>query len=93
MDIIINHTADVIQYRECVGQRECPYRSRADYPYQRRGGVTGKAINPGFVGDQDPQRRELREAHRPDLCLHALRAGEGKGREGPRLAQRRHPLP
>lgn len=53
MDIIINHTADVIQYRECIGQRECPYRSRADYPYQRRGGVTGKPINPGFVGDQD----------------------------------------
>ncbi|MCU6452783.1 alpha-amylase [Sphingomonas sp. A2-49] len=52
MDIIVNHTADVIQYRECVGQRECPYRSRADYPYQRQGGVAGKAINPGFLGDE-----------------------------------------
>lgn len=50
MDIIVNHTADVIQYRECVGQRECPYRSRADYPYQRRLGVAGKPINPGFEG-------------------------------------------
>lgn len=57
MDIIANHTADVIQYRECVGQSACPYRSRADYPYQRRGGVRGRAINPGFVGD-DVQTQE-----------------------------------
>ncbi|MBI0475494.1 alpha-amylase [Sphingomonas sp. MA1305] len=53
MDIVVNHTADVIQYRECVGKNDCPYRSRADYPYQRRGGVTGPAINAGFAGDQD----------------------------------------
>lgn len=31
LDIITNHTADVISYRECPGT-ECPYRSRADYP-------------------------------------------------------------
>lgn len=48
LDIITNHTADVIQYRECGA---CDYRSRADYPYQRKGGVTGAAINPGFAGD------------------------------------------
>ncbi len=29
MDIITNHSADVIQYAECV---KCAYRSRADYP-------------------------------------------------------------
>ena len=51
MDIIINHTADVIQYRECAVGMPCPYRDRATYPYQRKGGVGGKAINPGFVGD------------------------------------------
>ncbi len=51
MDIIVNHTADVIQYRECVGKTDCPYRSRADYPYQRRLGTGGAAINPGFFGD------------------------------------------
>ena len=51
MDIIINHTADVIQYRECGAKVDCTYRSRADYPYQRRGGVSGKPINPGFLGD------------------------------------------
>jgi glycosidase len=50
LDIITNHTADVIQYRECVNA-PCPYRSRADYPYARKGGVAGQAINAGFAGD------------------------------------------
>ena len=50
MDIVVNHTADVIQFRECVGKPECAYRGEADYPYQRRGGVDGAAINPGFAG-------------------------------------------
>jgi glycosidase len=50
LDIITNHTADVIQYRECAAG-PCPYRSRADYPYSRRGGLTGAPINAGFVGD------------------------------------------
>jgi glycosidase len=50
MDIIANHTADVIAYRECPNS-SCVYRSRADYPYQRRGGPTGAAINSGFAGD------------------------------------------
>jgi glycosidase len=31
MDIITNHTADIIGYRECI---ICAYRSRADYPGQ-----------------------------------------------------------
>ena len=52
MDIIANHTADVIQYRE-VQASGYPYRSKADYPYSRRGGVAGAAINPGFFGDGD----------------------------------------
>ncbi len=51
MDIIVNHTADVIQYRECAEGSPCAYRGRAAYPYQRRGGVSGEAINPGFLGD------------------------------------------
>jgi glycosidase len=49
MDIVVNHTADVIQYRDCPG--DCAYRSIADYPWSRRGGVKGPAINPGFEGD------------------------------------------
>src|SRR5688572_22033441 len=50
LDIITNHTADVIQYRECQNVA-CPYRSRADYPYSRKGGVEGAVINQGFAGD------------------------------------------
>jgi neopullulanase len=48
MDIIANHTADVIQYREGGNYS---YRSKADYPFSRRGGLGGAAINPGFAGD------------------------------------------
>lgn len=49
MDIVANHTADVIRYRECPAN-DCAYRSRADYPFTRRGGVDGEAINDGFTG-------------------------------------------
>jgi glycosidase len=49
MDIITNHTADVISYKECPTS-SCSYRSRADYPYSRRAS-DGAAINPGFQGD------------------------------------------
>lgn len=52
MDIIANHTADVIQYKGCAIQA-CGYRSIADYPYQRRGGPGGPPINPGYAGDLD----------------------------------------
>ncbi len=50
LDIITNHTADVIQYRNCPAS-SCAYRSKADYPYSRQGGVGGAAINDGFRGD------------------------------------------
>jgi glycosidase len=53
MDIVVNHTADVIQLEGCKSGVECPYRSIADYPYQRRLGVGGKPINPGFSGEGD----------------------------------------
>ena len=52
MDIIINHTADVIQYRE---GGDYAYRGKADYPFSRKGGLNGPAINPGFNGDADPR--------------------------------------
>jgi glycosidase len=50
MDIIANHTADVIQYRECLAG--CTYRSVADYPWWKRAS-TGEAINSGFAGLDD----------------------------------------
>ena len=51
MDIIVNHTADVIQYREAGDYSN---RSKADFPFSRRGGVAGAPINPGFLGDHRP---------------------------------------
>ena len=53
MDIIANHTADVIRYRE-GDAASYAYRGKADYPFSRRGGLKGAAINPGFNGDADP---------------------------------------
>ena len=50
MDIITNHTADVIRYREGEAE-DFRYRSLAEYPFSRRGGLSGPAINPGFAGD------------------------------------------
>jgi glycosidase len=44
-DLVVNHTADVIRYRECEGS-PCSYRSRADYPYAARG------LNSGFQDGQ-----------------------------------------
>ena len=61
LDIVANHTADVIRYRECP-DRPCEYRSRADYPYTRRGGVDGAAINAGFDG------RDFSRLTRPDYA-------------------------
>lgn len=56
LDIITNHTADVIRYRECP-QSPCAYRGLADYPYTTRGGVAGPRINGGFAGTDAAQQR------------------------------------
>lgn len=52
MDIITNHTADVIDYveGEATGYT---YRSKGAYPYSRRGGPDGAPINEGFAGDDN----------------------------------------
>ncbi|MGK6356837.1 alpha-amylase family glycosyl hydrolase [Sphingomonas sp. DT-207] len=65
MDIIVNHTADVIQYRECG---DCSYRSRAEYPYSRKGGVKGEPINPGFLGDGVRTTENFARLTRPDAA-------------------------
>jgi glycosidase len=69
LDIVVNHTADVIQYRECAADA-CAYRSRADYPYTRRGGLGGVPINAGFMGDAAPEQTDANFAKltRPDYA-------------------------
>jgi len=69
MDIVVNHTADIIKYRECPAGA-CPYRSRADYPYSRHGGLRGEEINRGFLGDAAPFQTDENFAKltRPDYA-------------------------
>ena len=64
MDIIANHTADVIRYRECP-KNDCAYRSRSDYPYARRGGVDGRPINAGFDGSDFSRLTDPNYAYTP----------------------------
>ncbi|HEX8573253.1 MAG TPA: alpha-amylase family glycosyl hydrolase [Allosphingosinicella sp.] len=69
LDIITNHSADVIKYRECPAN-DCAYRSLADYPHSRRGGIGGEPINPGFEGiDKAGQRPDnFARLTRPDYA-------------------------
>ena len=69
LDIITNHTADVIAYRECPDS-SCPYRSRADYPYSTRGDAEGERINEGFMGDGPAHRNagNFAKLTRPDYA-------------------------
>lgn len=81
MDIIINHTADVIKYRECVADHYCAYRSRADYPYTRRGGVTGAPINPGFAGEDDGSAANFARLTDPNYAYTPyIPAGEARAK-------------
>jgi glycosidase len=69
LDIVVNHTADVIAYRECP-KSACAYRSRADYPYTRHGGLGGEPINTGFLGDAAPYQtvENFAKLTRPDYA-------------------------
>ncbi|HEY5704705.1 MAG TPA: alpha-amylase family glycosyl hydrolase [Terrimicrobiaceae bacterium] len=53
-DIIVNHTADVIKYREAdesASKGAALYRNKVEYPYTTVGGSDGTPINEGFQGD------------------------------------------
>lgn len=67
LDIITNHTADVIRYRECP-ESECPYRSRGEYPYSTAGTVAGASINAGFLGDTVQTVENFARLTRPDFA-------------------------
>lgn len=67
-DIVVNHTADVVKYREDPKGAN-PYRSLADYPYSRAGGPAGAAINQGFVApDTDVSPANFSRLVRPDYA-------------------------
>ncbi|MDJ0921334.1 MAG: alpha-amylase family glycosyl hydrolase [Henriciella sp.] len=74
MDIITNHTADVIMYREChdpnwTGEKieRCSYRYIGDYPWTTRGSIDGEPINSGFLGDDAVHQKEENFAKLKDL--------------------------
>ena len=69
LDIVANHTADIIKFRECEG-RYCDYRSKGDFPYSRHLGVDGAPINDGFQGDDDQHQTQENFARlvRPDYA-------------------------
>lgn len=62
IDAIVNHTADMISYREC---QSCPYRSKAEFPYQ--GKRKGRKLNPGFV-DGDRSAANFAKLKDPDFA-------------------------
>ncbi|WOE75519.1 alpha-amylase family glycosyl hydrolase [Alterisphingorhabdus coralli] len=51
MDIITNHTADVIVFRD-GDENGYRYRSIADYPWSTKGDADGEPINDGFLGEK-----------------------------------------
>ena len=67
LDIITNHTADVIAYRECPSS-SCPFRSPADFPYARRSGLQGKPINAGFLGERIQTAENFAKLKRADYA-------------------------
>jgi glycosidase len=73
LDIILNHTADVISYRECPHDQPegavkvaCAYRGIADYPWTRQGGVAGAPINDGFTGDDEATTENFARLKNPN---------------------------
>lgn len=67
LDIITNHTADVIRYRECPDSA-CAYRTRGQYPYSTAGTVAGAPINAGFLGDTVHTAENFARLTRPDFA-------------------------
>ena len=67
MDIITNHTADVIGYAE-GDEAGYAYRSLADFPYSRRLGQEGEEINQGFLGDDVQTAENFAKLTSPDFA-------------------------
>lgn len=67
MDIITNHTADVITYAD-GDATNFEYRSRGDYPYSTRGTSNGEPINPGFMGDENSSEANFAKLTDPNYA-------------------------
>ena len=88
LDIVTNHTADVITFKECVGKNDCPYRSIADYPYTSDvAGLMESRSTWAFPGRVMRERSKFRQAQGPELRLYGDRPTGGEGHQAPRLAE------
>src|SRR5687768_5506498 len=67
LDIITNHTADVIRYRECP-DGNCAYRARGEYPYSTAGNLTDRRVNAGFLGDHVRTEENFKRLTRADFA-------------------------
>ena len=68
MDIITNHTADVIGY----AGGDYTYRSKGDFPYSTRGGPDSPAINLGFMGDEDSSEENFARLIDPNFAYEVF---------------------
>jgi len=75
MDIITNHTADVIGYAE-GSDVDYTYRSLSDFPYSR--GLDGEAINEGFLGDDDQSEENFARLTNPAYAYTPIVPDEEK---------------
>jgi neopullulanase len=71
MDIITNHTADVIRYAD-GDATNYEYRSRGDYPYSTRGKADGPRINAGFMGDEDSSEANFARLTDPNYAYQPV---------------------
>ena len=87
LDIITNHTADVIQYRECPDTRLRRIARARTIRTRARAGSQGQPINAGFRRRRRAHAQRTSRAHRSRLRLHAFRAAGRGQREGAGLAE------
>ncbi|MEZ5681813.1 MAG: alpha-amylase family glycosyl hydrolase [Erythrobacter sp.] len=71
MDIITNHTADVITYADGA-ETNFEYRSKGDYPYSTVGKADGTPINPGFMGDEDSSEANFAKLTNPNYAYRPV---------------------
>ena len=67
MDIITNHTADVITYAD-GDETNFEYRSLGDYPYSTRGTLDGERINRDFKGHEDSSEENFARLTDPNFA-------------------------
>ncbi len=77
MDIITNHTADVIGYAD-GDANGWAYKSRADFPVSRRAS-DGKSINKGFLGDHVRTKENFDKLTDPNYA-YSVRIPKGEER-------------